>query len=337
MPPEAYLICPACGAKLRVGRSSKPRVRCPRCTYVFDASATQAEETVGEENLDPFAESARSDDSTREIVDPFAENDASENMSDHEGDVADVAAVRKPAKMTRPAPSTSGSWPPGVRTLVPRVMPPAEVGSRKKSGKKRTKQGLAAFQPRYVAGTGFLLVLVLVCLGFVVFRHRLTMDEIAGTYLCDKDPETKVTLYADGTCAVQTSTEDADLNVADIEYTFDGRKITLKSSEEMKPIRLTPVQAMLMLARGGSSQIDEAVREFNDLSYEKGTLYSRSKGRFTREDLRDESDDPKPKAKAVKPAAARGPKREDPVAPPPRNARRHKIKLAPDVGKPTEE
>jgi uncharacterized Zn finger protein (UPF0148 family) len=285
MPPDAYFHCPACGAKLRLGQRSKPRVGCPRCGYVFDYEQTQADETDAESNVDPFVSSPQSEGSAEEIIDPFAETEASENSPDEAGERAALVAARKPA--AAPRRSAKGDvrpTTPVAQTFVPRVAPP-EIEPGQKTGKKKKKGSRAAFRVTpgmYAVGVALGIVLILLFVRFVVFGNRLTMNDIAGTYICDKDADIKVTLYADGTCAVEDASNGNDLNVGDMEYTFDGRKIRLKSSSEMKRLNLSPAQLIFFLARG-PSRIDEAAHKFSDLTFEDGTLYSRSKGRFTRE------------------------------------------------------
>lgn len=307
MPPDAYFHCLACGAKLRLGPRPKPRVACPRCGYVFEYEATQASDPAAATNLDPFLEPERSADSPEAIVDPFAEPEPAETAA---GEGADFATTKKRAAGTpRAAKSNVGPAAPAVRTFAPRVMPPPELEPRKKTG-KRKKQVSSPDVRRgrrlliYAGGGALIVVLSLVVLRFVVFGHRLTLDDIAGTYICDKNADIRVTLYTDGTCAVEDFSNDSDLNVGDIEYTFDGRKkITLKPSREMKHLKLKPVELIIFLARG-PSRIDEAVDKFNDLTFEQGTLYSQSKGRFTRESDRDDADEAR-EAKAAKPKAAK--------------------------------
>jgi hypothetical protein len=287
LPRNNYIRCPGCRAKLRFGRRPKPRVTCPRCGHQFEYIAKEDGDTAAEPSLDPFLESAQSQDVAEETHDPFAEPKPSHNAADDDGETDEFSqALQEAAKAPPAADDEYGTASPLIRPVVSREKLPPVIELKSPVAKKKKRRRSAAIKPstwRYTGGV-LLVLLMLVFLRFVVFGNRLTMDEIAGTYICDKNPGIKVTLYADGTCAVEDSRQGVDLNVGGIEYAIDGRKIALKLSEEMKPARLSPAELIIMLARGGSAQIDEAVHEFNDLSFEHGTLYSSSKGRFTKEE-----------------------------------------------------
>jgi len=172
-------------------------------------------------------------------------------------------------------------------------VPDSEAAAERKKKKKRRLNSDVQFW-LYCAGAVLFAVLG-IFVWLVGFGRPLTMEDVAGTYVNEKDPGEKIELHADGTCSVSDEGHGGSVHIGGFVYSLKRRKITIELSEEMKPKPRKPGIFVdgpnrlngLILAMTPTI-FDAIVADFSDLTYSNGKLISPTKGRFIREPEPDE-------------------------------------------------
>jgi hypothetical protein len=270
MPTSEFFFCPECNAKLKFGRRTKPRVTCPRCGQEFDYRGRD------------------------EVADPFLADQIAESA------VAAIPPIREDIDF--------GDEIVNARTLAEDDeygQPPALPIRRASSSpvKKRNPEQVLKTQPRkrrsksaalsrdaiwlYLAGAVLLalvaFVVIVIARPGTMFGRSLTPEEIAGTYVSENNPGLRLTFAADGTWEMDDVSQWVPISIGGLVYAIKGRKIICDIPEEEKVEPKQPIFIDRPFALRHRSDAERFITQFSDLTFEKGTLISPTKGRFKRE------------------------------------------------------
>ncbi len=166
---------------------------------------------------------------------------------------------------------------------APRPTPSSSSGETPKKKKKR-KKGAAGLDPETKklfawlgAGAAALLIALGVWLGIARSRKPLTLDGVAGNYVCDKNSGYQIHLTADGRCGLTDEANGGSFTFG-YPFTIDGATLVVGIDKEFD----SPLIEVEKRKIAGINIVKLQLKKFGDLSYAGDAIDSSELGRFSR-------------------------------------------------------